>query len=95
MSNGPYMQIYAVFQGENLTGQVLKLFGVDKLPAIGRRLTSLRVKVRPEVWPCRHDRILKLFPISGPTHVDINELPYEPKIEIEIEEEDAAEQPAG
>jgi len=87
MDNGPYMQIYAVFEGESLTDKVLNLFEIKKLPALGQRVTTLRVKVQPEVWPCRNDRVLKLFPISGPTNVDINEFPYEPRIEIVVEEE--------
>ena len=89
MENGQYMQLYAVFEGKNLTRKVLELFEIDELPGIGSRVTKLRVKVSPEPCPCRHDILLKLFPISGPTHVDINEFPFEPKLEIEIEEEES------
>ena len=87
MENGQYMQLYAVFEGEGLTSKVLKLFEIDKLPGISLSLTKLRVKVRPEPWPCRCGVLLKLFPVAGPIDVNINEFPFEPKIELEIEEE--------
>lgn len=85
------MRLYVVFEEDNLTEEVLKLFGINEFPLIAQRLTMLRVEVRPEVCPCGcGDLVLKLFPISGPTDIDINELyfapKYKPRIEVEIVE---------
>lgn len=80
MAKKESVRIYAVFRGEKLSQEVLKLFELDGAirPAV------LEVEVRPEVWPCRNDFLVKLFPLSGPVDVNINEYPYEPEIKIEI-----------
>jgi len=74
------MILEVVFEGANLTEEVLELFRINDFPPIAKKLTTLRVEVRPEFYSRRcGDLALQLFPVSGPTDVDLNELPFAPE----------------